>query len=89
VRLGGEGYGAGLKPEFERGFLYYDCWVDDRALVVLNARSAAAHGATILTRTRFVSARREGGEWAANLDGEGGSRRVRASAIVNARRAHG
>jgi len=84
VRLAGSGYGAGLKPEFERGFLYYDCWVDDARLVVLNARSAAAHGATILTRTRFVSARREGGEWAANLDGEGGSRRVRASAIVNA-----
>src|SRR5213596_2113472 len=78
------GYGAGLKPEFKRGFVYYDCWVDDARLVVLNARSAAAHGATIQTHTRFVSARREGGEWAANLNGERGSRRVRASAIVNA-----
>jgi len=26
-----------LKPEFERGFVYYDCWVDERAPVVLNA----------------------------------------------------
>ena len=84
VRLAGESYGAGLKPEFERGFLYYDCWVDDARLVVLNARSAAAHGATILTHTRFVSARREGGEWAASLNGERGSRSVRARAIVNA-----
>jgi glycerol-3-phosphate dehydrogenase len=84
VRLAGNGYGAGLKPEFERGFVYYDCWVDDARLVVLNARSAAAHGATIQTRTRFVSARREGGEWAATLDGERGSRKVRAGAIVNA-----
>src|SRR5438477_4400934 len=24
VRLAGEGYGAGLTPEFERGFVYYD-----------------------------------------------------------------
>jgi len=64
--------GPALKPEFKRGFVYYDCWVDDARLVVLNARSAAAHGATIQTRTRFVSARREGGEWAATLDGERG-----------------
>src|SRR5256886_2455888 len=84
VRLAGEGYGAGLKPEFERGFVYYDCWVDDARLVVLNACSAAAHGATILTHTRFVSAQREGGERTAILDGERGERRVRASAILNA-----
>ena len=84
VRLAGGGYGAGLKPEFERGFVYYDCWVDDARLVVLNARSAVAHGATIRTRTRLVSARREGGKWAATLNGDGGNRAVHASAIVNA-----
>ena len=84
VRLASDGYGAGLKPGFERGFVYYDCWVDDARLVVLNARSAAAHGATILTRTRLVSARREGAEWAATLNGDGSGRTVRASAIVNA-----
>src|SRR5882672_3086122 len=58
VRLADNGYGAGLKPEFKRGFVYYDCWVDDARLMVLNARSAAAHGATIQTHTRLVSARR-------------------------------
>jgi len=85
IRLASDGYGAGLKPEFGRGFVYYDCWVDDARLVVLNARSAAAHGATILTRTRLASARREGGEWVATLDGgPGGGRTVHASAIVNA-----
>jgi len=85
VRFEPGGYGAGLKPEFERGFSYYDCWVDDARLVVLNARSAAAHGATILTRTRLVSAQRGPIEWVATLEGEpGGRRAVRASAIVNA-----
>ena len=85
VRLAADGYGAGLKPGFERGFLYYDCWVDDARLVVLNARSAQAHGATILTRTRLVYAHREGDEWVATLDGDPGGRRdVRAGAIVNA-----
>ena len=65
VQLDAEGYGAGLKPDFGKGFVYYDCWVDDARLVVLNARSAAQHGATILPRTRCVAARREGAEWRA------------------------
>ncbi|HET7764582.1 MAG TPA: glycerol-3-phosphate dehydrogenase [Burkholderiales bacterium] len=85
IRLLPEGYGAGLKPEFERGFVYYDCWVDDARLVVLNARSAAALGATILPRTRLVWAKRENGRWVARLSPESGeSRTVHAGAIVNA-----
>jgi glycerol-3-phosphate dehydrogenase len=85
IRLSPEGYGAGLKPEFERGFVYYDCWVDDARLVVLNARSAAALGATILTRTRLASAKRENGRWVAKLSPQSGeSRTVHAGAIVNA-----
>src|SRR6266581_1697743 len=83
VRLS-DGYGQGLKPDFKRGFVYHDCWVDDARLVVLNARSAEAHGATILTRTRFVSAQREGAQWTATLNGERGKRTVLARAIVNA-----
>jgi len=85
VRLVPGGYGSGLKREFRRGFVYYDCWVDDARLVVLNARSAAAHGATILTRTRLLHARRAGEEWVATLEGRPqGRREVRASALVNA-----
>src|SRR2546427_7306395 len=85
VRLAGGGYGAGLEPEFERGFVYYDCWVDDARLVVLNARSAAALGATILPRTRLASAKRENGHWVAKLAPESGeSRTVHAAAVVNA-----
>ena len=33
--------GEPLKPEFERGFAYADCWVDDARLVALNALDAA------------------------------------------------
>ena len=85
IRLDPNGYGAGLKPEFKRGFVYYDCWVDDARLVVLNARSAAALGATILPRTRLASAKRENGRWVAKLAPESGqSRTVHAAAIVNA-----
>src|SRR4029450_10765688 len=36
--------GAPLKPEFKRGFVYSDGWVDDARLVVLNAIDARARG---------------------------------------------
>ena len=84
VALDAGGFGAGLKREFARGFAYHDCWVDDARLVVLNARSAAAHGAEIATRTRLAHARREGREWAARLESRSGGRDVRAAALVNA-----
>ena len=85
VALTAEGCGAGLKREFEHGFAYYDCWVDDARLVVLNARSALAHGATILPRTRLARARREGADWVAHLvSAEGAEQEVRASALINA-----
>jgi glycerol-3-phosphate dehydrogenase len=78
--------GKPLKPEYRRGFEYSDCWVQDSRLVVLNARDAAARGATILTRTLCATARREDGAWTVTLrDTESGAeRRVRARALVNA-----
>jgi glycerol-3-phosphate dehydrogenase len=78
--------GVGLKPEFTRGLVYSDCWVDDARLVVLNAMDAAARGATVMTRTALVSARRAGDRWIAELQGEGGAapRRIAARGLVNA-----
>jgi glycerol-3-phosphate dehydrogenase len=60
---------------------YWDAWVDDSRLVVLNALAAAEKRAEIATRTEFLSARREGGFWIAEL---AGGRTVRADMIVNA-----
>ncbi|MBI2959782.1 MAG: glycerol-3-phosphate dehydrogenase [Betaproteobacteria bacterium] len=84
VRLEPDGYGAGLKREFRSGFAYYDCSVDDARLVVANARSAKAHGASILTRTPCVAARRERGAWRIVLKGEKGELQASAKALVNA-----
>jgi glycerol-3-phosphate dehydrogenase len=65
-----------------RGVLsYWDAWVDDSRLTVLNAVAAAEQGAQIATRTELLSARREGEAWIAELSG---GRRVAARAIVNA-----
>ena len=60
---------------------YWDAWVDDARLVVLNAMDAKARGAEIATRTEFLSARREGDCWVAQL---AGGRSVSARMIVNA-----
>ena len=50
---------------------------------MLNARDAAARGATILTRTRFERAEPDGDGWRLRLSGEGAGE-VRARAVVNA-----
>ena len=77
--------GAPLKPELTRGFAYSDAWTDDARMVVLAALDAAEHGARILTRTRLLSAKREGEIWRADLrDDDGREETVRARALVNA-----
>ncbi len=78
--------GKPLRSEFRRAFEYSDCWVDDARLVALNARDAADRGATILTRTRVISARREDGEWKIQLRDErtGAVDNLSARLLVNA-----
>ena len=77
--------GAALRSELTAGFSYYDCWVDDARLVVLNAQAAALRGATILTRTRVVRIRREDSGWVLGLVREDGvETEVHARALVNA-----
>jgi glycerol-3-phosphate dehydrogenase len=77
-------YADGLSDGPRMGFAYWDCWVDDSRLVVLNAVDAAARGAVILTRTELCAAARSGGHWDAVLRREGGVKQVRARALVNA-----
>jgi glycerol-3-phosphate dehydrogenase len=84
VRLDRPPYSAGLKPEYRHGFIYSDCCVDDARLVVANARDAKVRGASVLTCTECMAAKREGSHWRAQLRGRGGGREVAARAIVNA-----
>jgi len=56
---------ARIAPDFKSDHLagairYYDCQVDDARLVVTVARTAAAHGALVATRTKLVGFIREG-----------------------------
>ncbi|NNH29890.1 glycerol-3-phosphate dehydrogenase [Rhizobium sp. SEMIA 4085] len=77
--------GTPILDQYTRGFEYSDCWVDDARLVILNAVSAAEKGATILTRSAAISARRERGSWIVttknSLTGE--TRTFRAKCLVN------
>lgn len=77
--------GDPLRDHLKKGFVYSDCWVDDSRLVVLNALGAAERGATILTRQRCISARRDGDAWAVTLCGANGVElHLRSRALVNA-----
>ncbi len=84
LNLPGTPEGAPLQERFRKAYEYSDCWVEDSRLVVLNARDAAARGATVLTRCRLTAARVAGGLWEATLDDRGTSRSLRARMIVNA-----
>ncbi|RZJ11507.1 MAG: glycerol-3-phosphate dehydrogenase [Rubrivivax sp.] len=81
LRLAGSLYGAPLKPEFTRGFVYSDGWVDDARLVVSNARDAQARGAEVLTRCAVTHTERGADAWHVTLQN---GRRLRARALVNA-----
>ena len=85
VGLGGTPEGAPLQPRFETAYEYSDCWVEDSRLVALNARDAEARGAEILTRTKVLSAERQGDGWLVRTEDADGTRRDHhARMLVNA-----
>jgi glycerol-3-phosphate dehydrogenase len=73
--------GETLKPEYQRGFAYSDCAVDDARLVIANAIGARDKGARVLTRTHYLDMRAAEGAWKVRLsDGS----QIAAQCIVNA-----
>ncbi len=85
VRLAGTAEGVPLKAELQKGFVYWDAWVDDARLVIANLRSAVAHGAQVWPRTRFLGARRDERGWRVEAEGSDGRRlKMYSRALVNA-----
>jgi glycerol-3-phosphate dehydrogenase len=76
--------GAPLLPQFTRGFMYSDGWVDDARLVVLNALDARERGALILTHARCMAPQRHPDGWRASIEGDGRPLHVTARCLVNA-----
>lgn len=75
-----------IRDTYTRGFIYTDCQVDDARLVILNAIAAHEKGAQILTRTRFLSAKRQHHHWEIVLEEvhTGEKQTVTATALINA-----
>ncbi|MEJ8474230.1 glycerol-3-phosphate dehydrogenase [Roseibium algae] len=74
-----------INPQFHCGFAYWDVWIDDARLVVLNAVDAARRGAEVLTRSELSGAQRQGELWCTTVrDVEtGDQRKIYARAIFN------
>ena len=85
ISLASHPAGGPLKPDFRKGFVYSDCWVDDARMVVLNARDAANRGAKVLTRCPVTALAREDGLW--RVDCPQGSFRTKSVANVAGPRA--
>lgn len=76
--------GKPLQSRFRKAYEYSDCWVQDSRLVTLNARDAVQRGAQVMTRTRVITAERQGDGWQIQCEGPDGPLTYRARALVNA-----
>jgi glycerol-3-phosphate dehydrogenase len=77
--------GRPLEAGYAKGFVYSDAWVDDARLVILSAKDAAEHGATVLTRTRCARLARQADRWLATLEkADGSTLEIEARAVINA-----
>ena len=82
--LASDSAGKPLADGLKRGFSYWDCWVDDARLVVLNALSARENGAEVLTRTPVSAISVAEGLWQVTLGSGSAARTIGARTIVNA-----
>lgn len=75
-----------VTTDMKKGFEYSDAWVDDARLVTLNAVEARDKGATILTRTQCVSAKRSSDAWEISLQNTISKKttNIKANALINA-----
>ena len=76
--------GRPLCADVARGYAYWDCWVDDARLVVLNALAAQQKGAEILTATPVTALTADQGRWRVMLGTGAGARQISARVLVNA-----
>ncbi|MEM8799209.1 MAG: glycerol-3-phosphate dehydrogenase [Pseudomonadota bacterium] len=84
LSLRDEAVGAPLNENFRTAFSYFDCWVQDNRLVILNAQDAASRGATIRPRTACRRAERNGDVWDLALETPNGTETAKARAVINA-----
>ena len=85
LNLANDAAGAPLDAKYRKAFEYSDCWVQDSRLVALNAVDAANRGASILTRSKVINARRVNGLWEITVQSPTGETSIHhARTLVNA-----
>jgi glycerol-3-phosphate dehydrogenase len=85
VDLSAAAEGLDLKPEYRRGFAYWDCWGEDARLVAANELDARERGALSFLWTRCTRVTPSGTGWLLKLEAFGEQRpQVFARAVVNA-----
>lgn len=86
VNLAEHETGKLLKPEFDSGFEYSDCWVQDARLVVLNVMDAQARGCEVRVRTEVTDLVRKQGSWIVKLHDQFSNKKsqVTTKLVVNA-----
>lgn len=78
--------GEALKDEFNSGFEYSDCWVQDARLVTLNVMDAFERGCDVRTRCECTDLVRGDGQWSVHLHNKLSNTKsvVTAKTVVNA-----
>lgn len=76
--------GLPLDDKFKVAYEYSDCWVEDARLVLLNARDAANRGATVMPRTKVLTATFDGALWTIETEKNGDRSMHQARMLVNA-----
>jgi len=78
--------GEALKKEYNSGFEYSDCWVQDARLVSLNVLDAAERGCDVRTRCECTDLVRLDAQWRVHLHNKFGNTNsiVTTRAVVNA-----
>ena len=86
IRLSQKPDQLGFKSQYDKAFVYSDCWVDDARLVVANLQGAQGYGADIYARTQFKTAERRDNHWHISVLDEniGCEKKLQARIIVNA-----
>jgi glycerol-3-phosphate dehydrogenase len=81
IDLASDKAGSLLQPQYRKGFRYWDGWIEDHRLTLLNAMDARARGAQVRTHTKVMQTVADKGAWQCML--EDGSQ-ISARMIVNA-----
>ncbi|GFZ78035.1 glycerol-3-phosphate dehydrogenase [Pseudohongiella nitratireducens] len=79
---------SALKPQYTKGFSYFDCRVDDARLVLENVKQAQSRGACVASRTKCtgLSALPDGTGWKAELTCQqsGQTSSIKTKCVINA-----